>query len=111
MVARGAILIVSTGGRVRGKPRPAVVVQELRLDFAETIIVVPLSSYEAVEDPATPILAPDDVNGLSEASRFMTHRIGAIPKSDIGKVIGTLSPEDMERVDAALSLVLGLNAG
>jgi mRNA interferase MazF len=108
MVARGTILIVSTGGGLRGKPRPAVVVQESRFDFAETIIVVPLTSYEIDEELAMPLLLPDEGNGLAEASRFMTHRMGAIPKSDVGRVIGLLSKADMERVDLALQMVLGL---
>ncbi len=40
----------------------------------------------------------------------MINRVGAIRKSDIGRIVGALSTADMERVDAALSLVLGLDA-
>ncbi len=108
MAARGTVLIVSTGGGFRAKPRPAVVIQDSRYEFAETIIVVPLTSFEIDEDPAMPLFLPDGGNGLAEASRFMTQRMGAIPKSDVGRVIGVLSEEDLERVDLALQMVLGL---
>ena len=110
MPARGTIVIASAGGGLRGKPRPAIVVQASDFDFVETLIVVPLTSRELDDNAAMPLLIPDGQNGLEEDSRAMLHRIGAIRKSDVGVEVGTLSSNDMARVDAALSLVLGLNA-
>jgi mRNA-degrading endonuclease toxin of MazEF toxin-antitoxin module len=85
-----------------------VVVQDAEFDFAETIIVVPLTSHPTDESPVVPMLLPDDGNGLIEPSRFMAHRIGAIYKTDVGKVVGRLSRSDIERIDVALEMVLGL---
>lgn len=110
MVERGTVLIVSAGGGLAGKPRPAVVVQASQFNFPETLIVVPLTSTETEKNAAMLVLLPDMSNGLSEASSLMTHRIGAVRKSDIGKKVGSLSVADMERIDGALSLVLGLQA-
>ena len=39
----------------------------------------------------------------------MIQRINSVRKSDIGKVVGTMSQDDMDRIDAALSLLLGLD--
>ena len=111
MFARGTVLIVSVGGGLSGKPRPTVVIQAAQFDFPETVIVVPLTSTDQQDNSALPVLLPDSANGLLEPSALMTHRITAARKSDVGNAIGTMSPDDMARIDAALSLVLGLNAG
>ncbi len=108
MVARGTVLIVSAGGGLAGKPRPAVVVQASQFVFPETLIVVPLTSRKVDDNAAMPVLLPDGSNGLETASKAMIHRIGAIRKSEIGEFIGTLSVEDIARLDASLTLVLGL---
>ncbi len=110
MVARGTVVIVSTGGSLVGKPRPAIVIHANQFDFPETRIVVPFTSWDVTDELVMPIFLPDALNGLLEPSSLMTHRIAAIRKSQIGKIIGTMSREDMVRVDLALSLVLGLNA-
>jgi mRNA interferase MazF len=111
MVLRGQVLIASTGGSISGKPRPVVVVQDPRFDFADTLIVVPLTTEDAVDRLIRPLIQPDEQNGLDQPSSAMINRIGAIRKSDVGRFAGSLSRPDMERVDAALSLVLGLNTG
>ena len=111
MIARGTVLIVSTTGGLAGKPRPAIVIQASQYDFPETLIVVPLTSLDVNDDLAMPILLPDDMNGLLEPSCLMTQRIAAVRKNDLGKIIGSMSRNDMERVDAALLLVLGLDFG
>ena len=110
MIARGTVLTVSMGGGIGGKPRPVVVVQASDIDFAHTLVVVPLTSRDSADLDLRPVLLPDDANGLKEPSSLMTHRIAAVSKSDIGTAVGALSAMDMERVDAALTLVLGLNA-
>jgi hypothetical protein len=55
------------------------------------------------------MIAPDGGNGLENPSWVMTHRLSAIRKSDIGGLIGTLSVTDLERIDAAVALLLGLH--
>jgi mRNA interferase MazF len=110
MVPRGTVLAVAMGSGSGSKPRPAIVVQAGDLDFPQTLVVVPLTKNDSSELSLRPIFLPDSTNGLLELSSLMTHRIGAVRKSNIGKRIGTMSGEDMQRVDAALSLVLGLGA-
>ena len=110
MIARGATVIVSSGSGVSRKPRPAIVIQAADFDFPETVIVVPLTGQLVDDNMIMPLLTPDPQNGIEGVSRAMIHRMGAVRKSDIGRVIGNLSREDIEKVDMALSLVLGLNA-
>jgi mRNA-degrading endonuclease toxin of MazEF toxin-antitoxin module len=84
-------------------------VQSSDVEFPETLVIIPLTSREGADITIKPVFHPDESNGLLEPSSLMTHRIMAIRKSDIGRVIGGMSQSEMERVDAALSLVLGLN--
>jgi mRNA interferase MazF len=111
MFKRGTVLTVALGGGSGHKPRPAIAVQASDLDFPETLVVVPFTSENGSTPNLRPVFLPDRSNGLIEPSSLMTHRIMSVRKSAVGKAIGTMSPEDMARVDAALSLVLGFNAG
>jgi mRNA interferase MazF len=108
MHPRGTVLIVSAGSGLSRKPRPMIVVQASGVDFPETLLVVPLSSRDVPENLFTPLLTPDEANGLHSASRAMINRVGPIRKSDIGQIVGTISESDIERIDVALQTVLGL---
>lgn len=74
------------------------------------MIVISLTKGDAIDRAIRPLIQPDEQNGLDQPSCAMINRVGAIRKSDIGRIVGALSTADMERVDAALSLVLGLDA-
>ena len=109
MFERGTILSVSLGGGSGRKPRPAVVVQASDLEFPDTVIVTPLTGGERGDLAIKPVFVPDAKNGLLEPSSLMTQRIASVRKFDVGNFIGMMSEDDMERVDAALALVLGLD--
>jgi mRNA interferase MazF len=110
MIARGSVLTISAGGKVRGKPRPAVAVQAANFEFPETLIIVPLTAREVEANAAIPRFDPDGQNGLESPSYAMIQRMGAVERSDIGDVIGALSDGDLRRLDVALAFVLGLDA-
>jgi mRNA interferase MazF len=110
MFEKGTILTISGSDGLRGKPRPAVVVQASEFDFPDTLLIVPLTSRDVDDNFITPLIIPDGANGPNEPSRAMVQRMGAIHKANVGNPIGSLSNEDMNRVDAALALILGLEA-
>jgi mRNA interferase MazF len=51
---------------------------------------------------------PNDDNGLTRSSRLMIDKLGAIPKSRLGKPIGQVEPGDLARLDRALIVFLGI---
>ncbi len=108
MIRRGTVLLISPGGVGGRKPRPSIVVQANGLDFPETVTVVPLTSFDSSTPVLRPTFLPDERNGLKEPSSLMIQRIGSVRKSDVGGAIGEMSREDMEKVDAALMMLLGL---
>ncbi len=53
-------------------------------------------------------IAPSQTNRLRERSDVMIDKISAVARSKLGDPIGVLSDDDMERVEQALLLVLGI---
>lgn len=105
---RGEIWTAAAGSGYVGKPRPVVIVQDDRFDATATVTVCAFTT-DATEAPLFRLLvAPDDTNGIREASRLMVDRITAIPKSKVGERVGRLGDEDMVRLDRALLVFLGL---
>jgi len=105
---RGEIWTVAGGKDYAGKPRPAVVLQDDRFDATESIMVCAVTS-DPTEAPLFRIrIAPNERNGLNALSRLMVDRITTVPKNKLGHRIGHLDAEDMERVNQAVLIFLGL---
>lgn len=105
---RGDVVTIATGGGFGGKPRPAVVVQADVFASASTVVVIPFTGELANLPLLRLRFQPDPRNGLHAPSDLMTDLPVAARRGDVGKVIGTLPPEDMARVDRALFVFLGL---
>ena len=107
-MVRGTVITIKPSESAGDKPRPAIVVQSDDFETPDTLIIVPLTSEIANNLLTLPVIMPDDNNGLKEPSRLMTNRMTGAARFQIGRVIGRISERDMERVDAALMLALGL---
>jgi len=66
------------------------------------------TSHEQGELRSRLPFAADAKNGLREHSDLMADKIMTVPRARLGKRIGTVSGQDMARVEQALFLVLGL---
>ncbi len=105
---RGDVVIVVAAGDL-GKPRPAVVVQADELGAATTsVIVCPLSSTTHASGWLRPIIEPSSANGLRAKSQIMTDKITALRRDRVRDVVGRLESDQLDRLDRALLLVLGL---
>ncbi|MGC2826458.1 MAG: type II toxin-antitoxin system PemK/MazF family toxin [Pseudolabrys sp.] len=105
---RGQIWTVAGGNDYVGKPRPAVVLQDNHFDATESITVCAVS-FDPTEAPLFRILvAPTERNGLNALSRLMVDKITTVPKNKLGHRIGHLDAKDMERVNQAILIFLGL---
>ncbi len=105
---RGEVWTAAGGVDYAGKPRPVVIVQDDRFDATRSITVALLTT--APED--LPIfrvsVVPTATNGLNEPSRIMADKITSMPRSKMGAWIGHLDSADMQRLDQAMLLFLGL---
>ena len=106
---RGEVWTVAGGAAYAGKPRPAVIVQDDRFDDNDSIVVCPLTT-----DPtAAPIfrlpLQPSTRNGLKAPCRIMVDKVTAVPRSRLGRVVGSLASEDMKALNRAIFVFLGVS--
>ena len=105
---RGDVVTVAAGGGFGGKPRPALIVQADA--FAETGTVIVALFTGDLKDASLfrPRFEPDGVNGLRSPSDLMIDILVTARREKLGKVIGRLSPTELERADRALTVFLGL---
>ena len=107
---RGEIWTLAAGGEYGRKPRPALVVQSDVFQRIMSVVVCPLTSFQA--NAQTRIeLQPAPQNGLRERSYIMVDKILTVSRSRLGTRMGTISEEEMHRLDDALALLLDLATG
>lgn len=107
-VRRGDIVLCAAPGDY-GKPRPAVVVQsDLFNPTHASVTLCPITS-ELVAAPLFRLdVAPTSENGLRKRSQIMVDKLTSQPLKRIGDVVGRLSVSQMNDLDRALKLWLGL---
>ena len=105
---RGEIWTVAGGKDYAGKPRPAVVLQDDSFDATESITVCAVTTDPAEAPLFRVPITPNERNGLNALSRLMVDKITTVPKNKLRHRIGHLDPKDMERVNQAILIFLGL---
>ena len=105
---RGEVWTVSGRGHYAGKPRPAVIIQSDLYDALSSVTLCALTATIVEAPSSRPIVRPAAENGLLATSYAMIDKITTVPAENLGKRIGSLSEQDMARIDGALALFLGL---
>lgn len=92
-----------------GKPRPAIVVETDRLAPTDSVLLCLVTSHidEALQQRRV-LLEPSVANGLRLRSQVQVDKIYALRRSKCGEKIGSLAAAEIERLDDALALVIGL---
>jgi mRNA interferase MazF len=104
---RGDIIAVAPPGEF-GKPRPALVIQSNLSLPGPTITFLPITSdLNRVPLIRIPV-EPSATNGLLKPSEVMVDMIQTSSASRVGKIIGHLDRQNMQLVEAALLIHLGL---
>lgn len=107
---RGDIATVAPP-REYGKPRPVLIIQSDAASAAPNIIYIPITSdLLRVPELRVPI-APSPENGLRLPSEIMVDIVQTSPREKFGKIIGHVDALTLIRVEAALSMHLGLVDG
>jgi mRNA interferase MazF len=109
MISRGDLITVSAPGDF-GKPRPAVVIQADVLTEAgvNTVLVCLISSHIVTGARFRLTVEPDSGNGLVRTSQIMADKIISLPRGRIGRLIGRLDADHMQRLNRTLAFVVGL---
>ena len=107
---RGEIWTVSGAGDYAGKPRPVVIVQDDSFEGLDSLVVCPFTS-DTTEAPLFRLpVEPNPGNGLRAACRLMVDKVTAVPKSKMGRRIGSLDAADIIRFNRSILVFLGLAA-
>lgn len=105
MIKRDAIYTMAARGSYTSKPRPAVILQNPALNL-KSVIVVPLTTFDA-DAPETRIaIEPSPTNGLSIRSFAMCDKIAAVPVSNLDKEIGVLTREQLTDIRTVIQFLL-----
>lgn len=94
----------AVGGEVK-RTRPAVVLSnDVANQHLNRIIVVPVTSKIERVYPAEALISIGD-----KQSKAMADQMTAASKLRLGRKLGQVSREDMERIEAAIAIHLGLS--
>ena len=111
-VTRGDVVRVRPDpaeGREIRKTRPAVIVSnQAACRFDSVVQVVPITSLQS--RPPRPYEAPinSDSSGLGKPSRAVANQIRTVAKHRLTKRLGIVSTQELEAVDRAIAIQLGL---
>lgn len=105
---RGEVWTVSGGPGYAGKPRPVVIVQDDRFDATASVTVCAFTSTDVDAPIARVAVEPSEGNGLRAVSQLMVDKVTTVPRQRLGRRLGTLDSGDVQRLDRALMVFLGL---
>ena len=108
-MTRGDIVTVADrSGEFTGKPRPAVVVQSDLFATLESVTICPLSG-SATDAPVTRLrIEPSPELPLDRVSWMAVDKITTVRRHRVGPTIGRLPAADVQRLNGALAIFLGL---
>jgi mRNA interferase MazF len=107
-VKRGEIWTIAGGADHSGKPRPAVLVQNDRFVETASVIVCPFTTNPAHAPVFRILVAPSATNGLDHASKLMADKVTTIDRRKLGRRLGRLEEDDLDRLERAILLFMGL---
>ena len=105
---RGEIVVSAATGDY-AKPRPSVVVQTNALpETHDSVVLCPITSTLVEPSVLRLTLEPSRSNGLRARSQVMIDKPLTVRRSRVGRIIGRLTPTEVEEMDRILGFVLGL---
>jgi mRNA interferase MazF len=107
---RGDVVTVAMQGDY-GKPRPAIVVQSDLFNATHASVTVAPVTTTIVDAPLFRILVePSSDNGLQSISQVMIDKLVTVRRDKVGKRIGVIDDETLQRMTRSLALWLSIAA-
>jgi mRNA interferase MazF len=108
MTRGDVVAIADRAGDFTGKPRPAVVVQADVFGTLDSVTICPLTSQDAGVAATRLPVGPSPELKLDRASWIVVDKITTVRRNRIGRRIGCLSQADLQRLNGAIAMFLGL---
>lgn len=109
-VRRGEIWTISASVDYAGKPRPAVIIQDDKVADTASVTICAFTTNETEASLFRLVIQPTPENGLRQVCRLMVDKIQTVPKTKLGKRLGSLDDEHIEALNQAIIVFLGLAA-
>lgn len=112
---RGRLVLAAldpTTGHEQRRVRPCVVVSDQSVNDEQRyplVAVVPVIGTPG-EGALHPALAPGS-SGLTKPSYALADQVRSVDKRRVQRLLGRVSDEELEAIDAGLSMILGLSEG
>jgi mRNA interferase MazF len=107
-VRRGEVWTASGGADYASKPRPVVIVQDDQFPLTQSVTTCSFTTTMVNAGFVRVRIEPSEPNGLKAMSCIMVDKVTTIPRSKLGRRIGHLSAADLESLNRALAIFLGL---
>lgn len=105
---RGEIWTAAGGKDYAGKPRPVVIVQDDHFAATASVTICAFTT-DPTDAPLFRIeIEPSETNGLKEPSRLMVDKVTTVPRDKLGERIGKLGEPDIQRLNRAILVFMGL---
>ena len=101
---RGEIWTLAGGKDCAGKPRPAVILQDVRFDATASVTICAFTTNPTDAPLFRLLIQPSETNGLRTPSRLMVDKITTVSRTKIGR----LDDQDMLRLNRAVVVFLGI---
>ncbi len=96
-------------GSKQGGRRPTLIIQnDVGNEFSPIIIVAALTSQPSSRLRLTDVMKHPGISGLQVASRVLLNQIRTIDKLRLGRYVGSLTSDEMVKIDEAIKISLGL---
>lgn len=98
-------------GHEQGRSRPCVVVQnDIGNRFSSTTIIVPLTDAVHIKKPSPIyVLIKKGDGGTTKDSYALCDQVRTVDQRRFQRIYGTLAPQALASIDAALRISLGLS--
>jgi mRNA interferase MazF len=109
IMQRGDIVVCVLNGD-HGKPRPAVIVQADAFNKTHaTLTICPFTTHLIEASLFRLLISPTKQNGLQVVSQIMIDKITSLKRDKIHQKVGSLTVDQIKKLDDALLLWLDLN--
>lgn len=92
------------------KPRPVVVMQSKIGDAFDSVVLCLFTTHELKSLPLRVRIEPTESNGLKTTSYVMADKIASANKNVLGKLIGSLTDEQMHKINRELVKLLKITS-
>ena len=112
-IKRGEICLAALDpvmGKEISKTRPAVVVSnDINNQFSGTVTILPITSRNLDKIYPFEVFLPKGAGNLPKNSKVKADQIRTLDKTRIVKFIGTLGERDLDQIEKATKIHLGLS--